>query len=454
MLADAREPLVDQHSGRGRWRSAVAIPGTDSSQVVDVRADRRRRRVLGIDHPRELRARARVRRGRGAAAADRRREHGRRAGERAPVRRDAAPAEGNRAAQRRAGGHQQHPAGHGGASSTSRPSSTWSATSCARCFNTGDIGIRWCDDADRAGPSPLRLRARRSGCALADRSTPKPERSERAHPADAHADRRPTPQAELRGDWTSRRCRAPTWQPVAASVVPIIGGDRLLGAIALENYEREHAFGDSDVRLLQTVAATMGVALENARLFDETQRRAREASALAEVGRDLSSSLDLATVMDRIAGHAKELLQAGNSAIFLPDPTDNDLPRHRRRRRGRRGDQGDGRRGRRRHHRQPRRRAASPSSINDTDADPRGVQIPGTDSAQRRAPDGRAAARRRARCRARWRCGAPAASRSTTRELQFLVGLSRQASGRAAERAAVQRDAARRSSGRPRRPRS
>ncbi|MGZ5659467.1 MAG: response regulator, partial [Caldimonas sp.] len=64
---------------------------------------------------------------------------------------------------------------------------------------------------------------------------------------------------------------------------------------------------------------TLGVALENARLFAETQRRAREAAALAEVGRELSSSLELQRVMDGIARHAKELLQVGNSAIFLPD---------------------------------------------------------------------------------------------------------------------------------------
>src|SRR5271169_2223768 len=63
----------------------------------------------------------------------------------------------------------------------------------------------------------------------------------------------------------------------------------------------------------------MSVALENARLFDETQRRTRETAALAEVGRDISSTLDLATVMDRIARHAKDLLNAGSSAIFLPD---------------------------------------------------------------------------------------------------------------------------------------
>jgi len=37
------------------------------------------------------------------------------------------------------------------------------------------------------------------------------------------------------------------------------------------------------------------------------------------VGRELSSTLDLATVMDRIARHAKDLLNAENSAIFLPD---------------------------------------------------------------------------------------------------------------------------------------
>ena len=61
--------------------------------------------------------------------------------------------------------------------------------------------------------------------------------------------------------------------------VPIIGSDRVLGAVQIENHEREHAYGESEVRLLQTVAASMGVALENARLFDETQRLLKETRA-------------------------------------------------------------------------------------------------------------------------------------------------------------------------------
>ncbi|MEO5691887.1 MAG: GAF domain-containing protein [Usitatibacter sp.] len=102
-------------------------------------------------------------------------------------------------------------------------------------------------------------------------------------------------------------------------MVPIIGSDRVLGSIVLEDHLRENAYGEGDVRLLETVASSMGVALENARLFDETQRRTREAAALAEVGRDISSTLDLPTVLDRIARHAKDLLGSDNSAIFLPD---------------------------------------------------------------------------------------------------------------------------------------
>ena len=102
-------------------------------------------------------------------------------------------------------------------------------------------------------------------------------------------------------------------------LVPLIAGDQVRGLIVLADFEREHAYSDSDVRLLQTLAGSMSVALENARLFDETQRRARETAALAEVGRDISSTLEFSTVMDRIARHAKDLLHADNGAIFLPD---------------------------------------------------------------------------------------------------------------------------------------
>ena len=54
------------------------------------------------------------------------------------------------------------------------------------------------------------------------------------------------------------------------SCVPWLVGDQARGLIDLADMEHEHAFSESDVRLLQTLANSMSVALENARLFDET----------------------------------------------------------------------------------------------------------------------------------------------------------------------------------------
>src|SRR5207253_5231292 len=81
--------------------------------------------------------------------------------------------------------------------------------------------------------------------------------------------------------------------------VPITSGDRVTGVIALERREID-AFSESDERLLATLATSMGVALENARLFDETKRlltetdqRASELAVINDVDDALAEQLDL-----------------------------------------------------------------------------------------------------------------------------------------------------------------
>ena len=54
--------------------------------------------------------------------------------------------------------------------------------------------------------------------------------------------------------------------------LPIMAGNDVIGVVDLQNLDREDAFSESDVRLLTTLANSMGVALENARLFEETRR--------------------------------------------------------------------------------------------------------------------------------------------------------------------------------------
>jgi signal transduction histidine kinase len=52
---------------------------------------------------------------------------------------------------------------------------------------------------------------------------------------------------------------------------PMMIQDRAIGVIAIDNTEREYAFTENDVRLLETIAANFAIAIENARLQESIQ---------------------------------------------------------------------------------------------------------------------------------------------------------------------------------------
>jgi GAF domain-containing protein len=64
--------------------------------------------------------------------------------------------------------------------------------------------------------------------------------------------------------------------------VPILLGDEAIGAIAVQNTREEGRFGPADERLLATIAPSVGAAIQNARLFDETRRLFAEAREYLE----------------------------------------------------------------------------------------------------------------------------------------------------------------------------
>jgi GAF domain-containing protein/CheY-like chemotaxis protein/HPt (histidine-containing phosphotransfer) domain-containing protein len=101
--------------------------------------------------------------------------------------------------------------------------------------------------------------------------------------------------------------------------VPIIAGSAAIGVISVQSTEQAGRFGESDSRLLSTIAANVGIAIANARLYQETRRRASEMAALAELGRELGSLLELDPIVGRIADRARELLEADTSAVFLEE---------------------------------------------------------------------------------------------------------------------------------------
>ena len=101
--------------------------------------------------------------------------------------------------------------------------------------------------------------------------------------------------------------------------VPIIIGGEAIGVISVQSINDEGRFGEADVRLLATIGANIGSAIQNARLYSESQRRASEMAALAQLGREISATLDLSTVLQRIVERARSLLDGTSAAVFQTD---------------------------------------------------------------------------------------------------------------------------------------
>ncbi|HET7088515.1 MAG TPA: GAF domain-containing sensor histidine kinase, partial [Anaerolineae bacterium] len=74
--------------------------------------------------------------------------------------------------------------------------------------------------------------------------------------------------------------------------VPIKSRGRVIGVLDVES-DRVNAFDESDVAVVQSLANQLGVAIENARLYESEQRRAEQFRVLAEVGRRITSILDV-----------------------------------------------------------------------------------------------------------------------------------------------------------------
>ena len=56
--------------------------------------------------------------------------------------------------------------------------------------------------------------------------------------------------------------------------VPITVENRAIGVVSVQSTQQENRFGPDDVRLLTTIAASVGIAIQNARLHEQVQRHA------------------------------------------------------------------------------------------------------------------------------------------------------------------------------------
>jgi len=97
--------------------------------------------------------------------------------------------------------------------------------------------------------------------------------------------------------------------------VPLSSKGKVLGALfTITHGYRE--FTDQDVQLLTSIGNQIGVAIDNAHLFEAERRRRQEATLLAEVAKLISGTLDLDEVLRLTAECAVDLFDVGCCCIF------------------------------------------------------------------------------------------------------------------------------------------
>jgi sigma-B regulation protein RsbU (phosphoserine phosphatase) len=120
------------------------------------------------------------------------------------------------------------------------------------------------------------------------------------------------------------RYRGPLRNMLSQLAVPLRRKGRVIGALNLLN-EVEGAFSLQDEALLRQFGAHVAVAIENARLFKSERHYVDTLETLAEIGREMSSILDLDALLTRIASLTKRLIDYRTFGILLLDEETQEL---------------------------------------------------------------------------------------------------------------------------------
>jgi len=107
--------------------------------------------------------------------------------------------------------------------------------------------------------------------------------------------------------------------------VPLLGSENLLGWLSLGMKRSGQPYMSNDMFFLATLASQTTIALENAQLLEEANRRAAELETLQTISVDIQSETEPDTVLSSVVERATNLLNAEGGLVFLLEPDDKTL---------------------------------------------------------------------------------------------------------------------------------
>ncbi len=92
-----------------------------------------------------------------------------------------------------------------------------------------------------------------------------------------------------------------------------------IGALVIQDLEHEHAFNEENLNFFTALANQVATVIYNARLLDESRKRAVQLETAAEIARDISGSLNLDELLLKAVNYIRDRFDFYHAAIFLLD---------------------------------------------------------------------------------------------------------------------------------------
>ena len=101
--------------------------------------------------------------------------------------------------------------------------------------------------------------------------------------------------------------------------VPVLARGAVFGRLYLTEKVNGQVFTEDDELIVQALAGAAGVAVDNARLYEESQRRGRWLQATSEINAELLAGSNTLEALRLVAARAQELTEADYALIALAD---------------------------------------------------------------------------------------------------------------------------------------
>jgi signal transduction histidine kinase/transcriptional regulator with GAF, ATPase, and Fis domain len=117
----------------------------------------------------------------------------------------------------------------------------------------------------------------------------------------------------------------PAAVPLGWAGVPLRHGERGVGVLAVYSTEGEMRYDAKTLHLLELLAKRANLSFEQTRLYERTVQQAKQLTLLNELGRTLTSTLDLETVPSLIMGRVQDIMDVEEGSLLLLDEDTNEL---------------------------------------------------------------------------------------------------------------------------------